>query len=1239
MSVQEDVLIVLKAKDEVSSVVEDIRRTIESLGGAFNNSIPNGSDFVKGFGDGVESVGESVEKTSYRMSGFGKLTKDVGSQANINFTQMAERMDKFHVGLNRVTNAMTGLFGTMGLWGMAHESWMFATQRQTNQIYLGMRRGTEEAKSMYNEIQNIVMELPGDDTFLTTILTQASGRDMTMSIDNIRTLGDSIADYYVAATAKGQLSYETQRELTSYILTGETRMFTNSVLADEIELLKNKNTVSERAVALQEALNKTGFEGMAHYESATNAMEEFKGHFQKAFADLGTLALPFIQAILGIYNALDSLVLNGGISAGLITLATSIAGFTTALGTIGFVTPMVNEGVKSLYLFGQGIGNIRSGFSDLGVIGYFRNHIRGLVKDAEGLIAIPEELAKIKSATPLTTSIPMTGQTFTGLQYELENGAIITNTQLKLQNLMATTRLNEQELALMITQEGKTYEEYLNTVGLDANTTALLENMAVKMEMSEAELLNLAVKSDLTTAEFLETLQTNLETIATENDTVATALNTEVEAENEAVRNVGILSRIKSIATKIWDAITTGNLTIAVLSLGGAEVNEEIIRNSSFLTKVKDIAIKITSTAQNLWEAFSLYTVVDGEVVLNTEKALGIITRLQEFIATLNNVVGFNLASIGLVGEAGAEAISNKERLVSIATRIWHTITMGAETVAMYGLIGAAFLLDLALSPIGLTIIAIVSAVILLVKGLEWLGQAFGWWSDIGGMFEAIGDGLHRIWDAFMNSEPVQAIITSFQNFAYTMESFFGSLWGILGGIFEVFFGVNNQANGTVDIVQGIITVMNTLLDIIYNFTPLGWLIQGILALLDSIGGSFAWIMDQWNSFIDSAEMQGLITDFQEVRIAFGEAWEAIGGAINEVLSVFEEVDDSVESNKEESNWLRDSLRVLASFISMTVVPILKGFATALKLLVSPITWVRDTIVWLNDGLDSLNTMLFGTSDSVEEVEDKVEETVSPLSILFDWFSNLVNVISNLFNLIFTGVTSIDWLGMAFDGLSNILSPIISLISTILSLFGQLGDIGNIVYGVVNFIGQAFNGLISFLQPVSEFINTIVDKFMWLEEKFGWVANGIGEFLGGDTDKQSASGQLGSEASLLDSFGLDINDVHNGISQFNDDMNKSNQAYLNRDIRGVYSNDSASNYLRNVDATGQLGHTYNYDRSQSLMAQYHYNQQEKTQTIINNFNEGSVQADARNMSSKDVQKMFTSAFGYNKARGTKGILN
>lgn len=1274
MPVQEEVLIVLKAKDEVSSTVESIRKNIESLGRSFNNAIPNATNFTNAFSGGVDGLDSAIEKTSYSMSGFGKLTNDVGSQANINFTQMAERMDKFHVGLNRVTNAMTGLFGTMGLFGMAHESWMFATQRQTNQIYLGMRRGTDEAKNMYNEIMNIVMELPGDDTFLTTILTQASGRDMTMSIENVKQLGDAVADYYVGATAKGQLSFETQRELTSYILTGETRMFTNSILADEIDLLKNKNTVSERSLALQEALNRTGFGGMAHYESAVNEMEEFKGHFQKAFADLGSVALPVIQAILKLYNAFDTLLMNGGLSASLIMLATSIALVTTALGTIGFITPMVNEGIRSVVLFGQGVRNLYENISNGGAIRFLTNHIRGLVDETNALITPLREVNALSDVSRQSTVFAgtPTGELVKTSQYTLENGEILTNTQLKLQNVMATTRLNEQELALLITQEGLTYEEYLNNVGLDANTMAKLRNVAGTMELSEAELLNLAVTSDMTTAEFLETLELNLNTIQKDANTTARLLNSDATlVENESL-NVGLYTRVRETAINIYNTTVKYASAIASYFKGDATQWEALVTESAILTDLQSIYTKITESGANLYNAFTVVTVADAKIVENTVEQNSIITKWWNIVTTIteSEVNSWEAITEFLSGNSKifngiSSLFSGESSLFSGGAKVFDTIATLGLNVATWLLNGALGVMQILLSPISLTILAIVGAVLLLIWGFEQLGKAFGWWEDIGGMFDAIQSGLQRIWDAFVNSEPVQQIITTFQNLWYTLETLFNFLGSVGGGLWELIFGVDNSSSdGAFDIVGLLLEIGGAIGNFLYWLSP----IEEILAVFDAIGSAIAWVLDTWNEFVDSAEMQGLIKGFQEVREAFGEVWDEFSSVINEIQTIFGELWEAIFGGSEETeeasdgtNILLEVLKAIAWVLNSTVVPVLKAFASLLHLIITPLHWVADALRFVTglfkDTGDEVGTVtdnssglidIFGLIGSVVQGVGDIlggvfGATIESLGRLWEILQPIFNILLQIVDYFIS--TTIDGIVILINNLVTALNGLVSVGRFVVNIFLQMWDAIGGLDGIIGGIQWAFNSLVSALQPVAEFINRIVDGAKWLGEKFGWVGDQVGQFLNQDGNLQATNNvNYGAEISndLLNMLGIDPNQALQMGREFNNAVNSSNQSYLNRPINNNQSNDQVTSYLRNApldsEVYGYLTQPVDYSKTPAMTQQYNQTQQRNQQIVQNIFNEGSVQADARNMTSKDVQTLFTGAFGYNKARGTQGIL-
>lgn len=79
------------------------------------------------------------------------------------------------------------------------------------------------------------------------------------------------------------------------------------------------------------------------------------------------------------------------------------------------------------------------------------------------------------------------------------------------------------------------------------------------------------------------------------------------------------------------------------------------------------------------------------------------------------------------------------------------------------------------------------------------IGKAFGWWDDASGMIDAIGAGLNRLWEAFINNPDVQAFIQA-MNEAWTALS--GAVQPAIDAVLS-FFGVN--LGGNFDIVRALI--------------------------------------------------------------------------------------------------------------------------------------------------------------------------------------------------------------------------------------------------------------------------------------------------------------------------------------------------------------------------------------------------------------------------------------------------
>jgi len=79
------------------------------------------------------------------------------------------------------------------------------------------------------------------------------------------------------------------------------------------------------------------------------------------------------------------------------------------------------------------------------------------------------------------------------------------------------------------------------------------------------------------------------------------------------------------------------------------------------------------------------------------------------------------------------------------------------------------------------------------------IGKAFGWWDDASGMIDAIGAGLNRLWEAFINHPDVQAFITALNEAWTAMVS---AVQPAIDAVLS-FFGVN--MSGNFDIVRALI--------------------------------------------------------------------------------------------------------------------------------------------------------------------------------------------------------------------------------------------------------------------------------------------------------------------------------------------------------------------------------------------------------------------------------------------------
>lgn len=274
----------------------------------------------------------------------------------------------------------------------------------------------------------------------------------------------------------------------------------------------------------------------------------------------------------------------------------------------------------------------------------------------------------------------------------------------------------------------------------------------------------------------------------------------------------------------------------------------------------EDMSLKLTPVLEPLMSFVGLI----GQVGSFGLQVQGLKTLASTARGAIGWIEGLNIVqgiSAVLSGEAATAAT-----VESLALEYEAVAAGTAET----GFIGLAAAEGLALWPI----LAIIAAIGLLVLAVYEIGKAFGWWSDVGSMLDAIKSGIMRLWNAFVNHPDVQAAIS-------TISGALSTLWGWIvqaGQAVLDFFNINQSGN--FDIVRAIIdtvgaawghvhdaimvvvgiveTVIDTFNTVVEYFQAFGSQVSGIWSVIVGIVSPY---INQIVGFV-----QGLINVFNQFR-------------------------------------------------------------------------------------------------------------------------------------------------------------------------------------------------------------------------------------------------------------------------------------------------------------------------------------------------------------------------------------
>ena len=228
-------------------------------------------------------------------------------------------------------------------------------------------------------------------------------------------------------------------------------------------------------------------------------------------------------------------------------------------------------------------------------------------------------------------------------------------------------------------------------------------------------------------------------------------------------------------------------------------------------------------------------------------------------------------------------------------------------------------LMALATGPVGIAIAAIVALGIAIYE----IGKYFGWWNDLGTMFEAITAGVMSLWDAFTQNEYVQEVIQ-------LINQGLQDLWNVITQVGNAIMSAIGGGSGEFDIlssaVQGLQTVLSVVGPIVvtyiqtwmntfrmlYNvgvtvFNGISTILSGASAVWNGIinAGKGVWnsIIGVWNNAKSTMSTLG-----STVSSALGTAGSAWNGFKSTVMSVVQPIIDKINDLKNAASGIGDLL-------------------------------------------------------------------------------------------------------------------------------------------------------------------------------------------------------------------------------------------------------------------------------------------------------------------------------------------
>ena len=729
-------------------------------------------------------------------------------------------------------------------------------------------------------------------------------------------------------------------------------------------------------------------------------------------------------------------------------------------------------------------------------------------------------------------------------------GQLATNTGIAEPQLV--DMINAMTTADFPREDALAYVEALNQMGVSAehltdSATAMdvigdATGMSVQQVVSLTQSLRgLGVSADNLPSSFnaIAYAQANVnggaETLQTVFKRQAGTLNEYGVSIDQAVVMMQALSQQGVQGMKMGSALSTvlkdnaGDMSAIEQELGltaGTLTNASAI-TGEYTGKLEDLAAEEgehKTLLDHLGAAWDDITLKVGGALSPLLSAAGALGQVGQFglqlggLKELGSLIQDVAVKLGFLAVAeDAETLSKDANTIATDANI---IAKDAETVANTGVATSA---EAAAAAEGLMlwpILLIVAAIVALIAIVYEVGKAFGWWTDVGSMIDAIWAGIQRLWSAFINHPDVQGAISAISGAFQWLMSAIGGAWNAL----MEFLGVST--GGEFDVVHEIIMAIGAAWEMIT--AP----IRAIIGLVTSLISIFSQ----------------LATGQIDLQTTIGLVWNAL-------VTFFQTMTQSIffVVMQFAANLLVAATQAGRNLLTgvITYVSRLPGRVYTYLLNVATRIVAMGTR-WVNTARQKANQMVIGIITYLMTLPGKV-------------YNALMGVVSRITGAIHS------WINAAKSKVRDVINAITSPFS------GVAGAISGALSGVANAIKAPFEAAWNAIEPL---ISKIQDGMKLVGAAGGEMAAG-GESL--DVNANRSFNISTGEYVIDDSpiviednlnISLDLSGVPRGVNTNElvtaiQDRNVLNALVTNRDFQDLDARVKQRINLKNVRARGR----------------------------------------------------------------------